>query len=113
MMRKKQFPIGEASEAAETARFVNSLSAQRLPRLQELSKYVESEYTSLDSLIQIERESWEALALMFAGLGPGHRERFLEWLVPKLAKFEALRAKTRQKAEERIRRHKERANGHH
>ncbi len=97
-MKRKPFPLGVANEDRETAEFVDTLTRQRLPRLRELSKYVESEYTSLDSLIRIQRESWEALALMFAGLGPGYRERFLEGLSPKLAEFEAMRAKTRAKA---------------
>ena len=58
-MKRKPFPLGVANEDRETAEFVDTLTRQRLPRLRELSKYVESEYTSLDSLIRIQRESWK------------------------------------------------------
>ena len=79
-MKRKPFPIGAACEAAETARFVNTFLAQMMPRAEHRAKYIG--HVGIDALLQIQRDSFSDLAVMWLGLGPGYRERFENELAP-------------------------------
>jgi len=107
-VKRKPFPVGAE---AEYARFVADISKQMLPRLQELHAYLDSPYCTLDSMLRIQRECWDALDLLWKGSDPEHKERMqARLLAGGWEEFCELRAKNQARADELIRLRKERDN---
>lgn len=113
-MKRKQFPIGQASEAAETEEFINTVIAQAMPQLRYHAKCIDSASKfnlklGIDYWLQIQQWIWDDLHLMWMGLGPGHREEFENKLVPLWRDWNSLRERNQAKAKTLIA--KRQANG--
>jgi hypothetical protein len=93
------------AEERDIREFKERCSEFYLPRLKYhqalLNHY--SRYTGsrlpLETLEQIQRESFEALDLLWWGLPPEEQEELVEWLAPWWAEIKALRARNRALAE--------------
>jgi hypothetical protein len=94
-------------EEAETAAFVRRLLAEMMPRTEHINKYVQSGYLPSEALLSAQQESFEALALLWAGLPPAHADRMIERLAPRWAEFVALRERTAERARQHIAAHRE------
>lgn len=91
------FPV-KYDEEVETVAFVSWFLADMMPRAEHLHRYVESDSLPIEALLGIERESFEALTLLWAGLPPRKADELVERLAPWWAKFNAMMVANREKA---------------
>jgi hypothetical protein len=104
-------PYDAEAEEAEVKTFVAQFEADTFLRRQYLREYLESGRASIDSILQIQRESFDMLALLWAGLSPRRQEQMIEKLAPQWAEFCALQERNAARAKEYLKRYEERASG--
>ena len=82
--RKRSFPVGGASEVAELAEFKARIAAEQMPRMLELSQFLDAYGSTcgIDTLLSIRQEILDALILWWAGLPPDEAERMAEQCLP-------------------------------
>jgi hypothetical protein len=109
LTKRKPFPIGEI-EASELAEFKARIVRQMMPRALELDEFLTSHGSScgIDTLLQISRESWDAIVLYWAGLPPAEQRKFEDACVPWWDQCRAVEEQITTHAKEHIRRHRER-----
>lgn len=101
--KRKPFPVGGASEAAELAEFKARIVAEQMPRMLELSQFLDAHGSTcgIDTLLQIARESWDGVVLYWAGLPPAEQRRFEDACVPWWIEVRALEEQITTKAQRR------------
>jgi hypothetical protein len=86
---------GEEMEEAEVTRFVERWVDDMLPRLQHLSRYIQSGQLPLGTLLTAQKEIFEGFSLFFCGLPPDYKYVMIERIAPGWAELVALMEKNR------------------